>query len=129
MDQTSDPELFDAHCHLQVLGLAPCGVPRYMPTSLICASLLSDLRIIQGHRSSVVPQDSRYEGHLDEVVAAAHAAGVRRFNVQGTCEDDWQNVRRPGSTLSRVRLSMLLRPPNATVAALRRLRDRKTATP
>lgn len=32
-------------------------------------------------------------GSVHEVVAQAHTAGVRRFSVHGTCEDDWCRVR------------------------------------
>ncbi len=129
-DRTSDPELFDAHCHLQVLGLAPCGVPRYMPTCLICASMLSDKRMIQGRPNNQCraaglalrgPPGRGGRRCARSRGAAIQCAGDLRGRL-AECESSW-------STLSRVRLSLLLRPPNATVVALRLLRDRKTATP
>lgn len=38
-------------------------------------------------------QDERFGGRQDELVAAARAAGVTRMVVNGSCEEDWPQVR------------------------------------
>jgi hypothetical protein len=93
-------DLFDAHCHLHVRH-APS---LYHALVMFAADAVSagavqpydtrhQLQSPPGIRCMVLSvQDPRIGGRIGEVLAAAHAAGVRRFSVNGTCEDDWHKV-------------------------------------
>jgi Tat protein secretion system quality control protein TatD with DNase activity len=98
--------LFDAHCHLQVRPVASRhqlyvsaatmrSCPHQINSEITHTEHVRRFCIVQHVSSLHLLQDPRISGSVDEVIAEACTAGVRRFSVNGTYEDDWCRVRLP----------------------------------
>ena len=98
--------LFDAHCHLQVrhaasrhhLSISAATMrscPHQIRSEMTHTKHVRRVSTTQHVSSLHLLQDPRISRSVDEVIAEACTAGVRRFSANGTCEDDWCRVRLP----------------------------------